>query len=99
MYNTAVRYLQKKYPPHYQRYTSSFQEKLSRAGSMRKRKEIEATATENDIIQFTVDLTKIEGVDHDDLEIYLLLGQYYYGIEPKRELEAKLIQMNLVVPN
>jgi hypothetical protein len=99
MYNTAIKYLQTKYPPTYQRYTQGFQSKLGMARNAKERKEIEASVTENDIIRFTVDLTKVEGVDHDDLELYLLLGQYNYGVQPKKELEAKLIRMNLVVSN
>lgn len=99
MYNTAVEYLQKKYPSPYQRYTPSFESKLTKARNMKEFKAIKASATEDDIIRFTTNLKEIEGVDRDDLEIYLLLEQYSYGIEPKRELEAKLIQMNLVDSN
>ncbi len=36
--------------------------------------------------------------DHDDKALFLLVGQYYYGIAAKKELKEKLIELNLVEP-
>lgn len=35
-------------------------------------------------------------ITHDDLVIKTLLGQYYYGIEAKKELYFKLVYMNIM---
>ncbi len=99
-YNIGVKYLIEKYPSgHLQKYTPSFEERLRKARNKKEYKEIEASATDNDTIKYMQNLRNIENVDHDDLEVYLLLDQYYSGITVKKELETKLIRMGLVISN
>lgn len=39
---------------------------------------------------------KTDNLDDEGKEIHLLLGQYYLGIEPKKELFYKMLDKNLV---
>jgi len=95
-YNTAIRYLQTKYAIGSISYTSGFQDRLRRARNSREREDMVANATDRDKIIHLNDLRTIEGVDHDDLEVYLLVGQYHYSRSVDKELTRKLVDMNLL---
>jgi hypothetical protein len=93
MYNIAVKYLIEKYKDQCSvRHTKSFQQKLNKA---KKHEKIfmAANRTESDIYY---ELPRILICDDFDKELFLLVQQYNLGQRPKQELEAKLIELNLV---
>lgn len=47
-------------------------------------------------ITYKPDGTIIDKTSHDDKVIKCLLGQYYYGIQAKKELYFKLVYMGIM---
>lgn len=93
MYNIAIKYLIEKYKDQcFRRFTKSYQQKIDRA-KVRERIHLCANPTENDVYY---QLPNVLICDDFDKELFLLVGQYNLGQRPKQELEAKLIELNLV---
>lgn len=93
MYNEAIKYLIKKYPKNTHTRWSELFTKNWRNRTKKEQNELEANMTDRDTI---TSISSNDGFTHDDNHIYLLLGQYYYGIEPKKELANLLITLGVV---
>lgn len=92
-YNIAVKYLINKYGKKIVDYTESYREKLRKANTVKERTEIRNNISDKDIV-ITFNDVPIENTD--DINIVLLLNQYYYGKAVKQELEDKLVSMGIV---
>jgi len=84
--NIAFNYLKDKYGYKRTGYTNGFIDKLRKARTVKERKEILSTVTDNDYIIITNPAT-----EHDDIEVELLMQQYYYGYIVRFELQNKLM--------
>ena len=94
-WNEAVKYLGDKYGTR-KSYTVKFAKRVALCTSRAKRKELEAQATDRDIIKAMPNMNDAKGLTLDDAEVYMLLGQYNYGIAPKKELYNKLVSLNVI---
>lgn len=90
MYNEAYYYLKNKYGSQRMHLTSSFQDKL-RNKNKAERQQLISEATDRD---YEIRLNEV--TEDEDKGILLLMEQYYYGIAPQQELEAKLLRMGIV---
>jgi hypothetical protein len=85
-FNIAFNYLKDKYGYKRMGYTNNFIDKLRKARSVKERKEILSTVTDDNYIIITNPAT-----EHDDIEVELLMQQYYYGFKVRFELQNKLM--------
>lgn len=96
-YNEGVRYLGREYGYRDMGYTCSFQRKLGSAKNLKERRAIEASATEGDrVLSLQPNQTIHDFRNSNDYEVYLLLNQYQYGIEAKKDLYNKLIYLGVL---
>jgi hypothetical protein len=94
MYNIAVKYLIDKYKDQcLRKHTPSFQERLAKSVNRKETRYILDNITESDWVYILP--KNLVTDDVTDQAIFLLLGQYYYGIAAKKDLEVILSQLNL----
>ena len=89
--NIAFDYLKDKYGYTRRGYTSSFSNKLIKARNKKEREEIENNSTDKDYFLKINPIT-----DEKDEVIQLLISQYYYGIQAKKELYYKLMEFGII---
>jgi len=90
-YNEAYAYLKAKYGVTRLGLTCSAMQRLTRARNAKERKEIESSFTDND---YQLRLNNITGLD--DIQIEILMKQYYYGIAAKKDLYNTLIDRGII---
>ena len=83
-YNKAFNYLKKKYGGKKIDLIPSKRKQLKMCNTIKARKKLEETFTDDDYI-WTINDRNI--IDHTDKTIKLLMGQYYLGSTPKKELK------------
>lgn len=97
-YNVAFRYLKAKRYTRLGRWTETFGARLLACKTQRERNLLESNATDDDReCALPTNLTIQDFRTSNDYEIYLLVKQYYLGIEAKKDLYNKLIYMGLLV--
>ncbi len=94
-YNIALKYLQDKYGYVRQRPTGSFESKLSRTRSVKEKKQMVSDSTDKDYVLSLNDhlIPKDKSFDH---AVLVLIGQYYYGIGAKKDLDEMMKSINLL---
>ena len=95
MYNIAFNYLLTKYGYKFKSPTSKFGTRLSNCRNIKEKKAMLADATDRDYVFVINDhaILKDKSVDH---QIYVLLGQYHLGSEPKIDLRNLLQSIGLM---
>jgi hypothetical protein len=95
MYNIAINYIISKYKEHLLKdFSYGFKKRLAACNSQKQRNQLMRNINENDY-QYSIPHT-FEPIDYDDKLIVILLRQYYFSINIKKELEQQLIKLNLV---
>jgi len=90
-YNEAYAYLKAKYGYTRLRLSCSAEHRLKAARNIKERKEIESSFTDND---YQLRLNDITGLD--DIQIEILMKQYYYGIAAKKDLYNTLLSRGII---
>jgi hypothetical protein len=92
-YNIAVKYLQDKYGKRRCGHTEAFSKKMRQAKNKKELKEVMDSETDDD---FIIVYNPIPDDNRDDIEIQLLLSQFYYGYKVRFELYNKLCIMGVI---
>lgn len=92
-YNIAFSYLGNKYGLVRIGYSSYYYKKIKQAKTKKEYSFINNNLTDLD---FVLTINKDKDMESDDKLIYLLLNQYYYGMEAKKELFNILTNLRLL---